>query len=900
MRLRRGGGRSAGRGGGAPPEVPERQVPLQARAVAGHLVATGDGVWAWYRLADAPHWFTDVAFRRQQRSAVMARFADLVGHRLQFRVTEHPVAATAWSADFRARTSATARPAESAGAESWDDVVDVMRLRIEDLPALTVPAGYVGVRLARERATRDQLHALLAGENPRGLKDTADALLHVTHALAGEGWGARAVTGRRMAWLIASSLTPGLPVSPESLAGAADGWDEATMEEFTAPVRTTAEPWAPTVRIEALRQGRMQTIHAAVASLSRTPARFEDDPRAPLFAWGLGLPWKVQWCADVDVVDGHDLAKRATKVREELDDQIDHMHELRRKPPLRLTRLRDEAARVEDDRTHPLLDVRVRLVGTVRALVTGSTQDEAVARLDELIRRAVRDQGAVLSTHPGQWAAVRSFVPGEHDPTTGTGFVREVPAALAATWGPNTSARVLDETGPYRGWTTRRATTPVFWSPQDGPAHGRSGLTVMCAIQGGGKTYAAASTWELEVRMGHLAHVLDPSGLLRRLMELPALRRTVREIDLQHAASGMFSPWRLVPEPRRDDYDPRRVTLPALPPSSTGGAVVPLPAGPGRLSLGDGGETVEREGRALKADRAFEAARAAADEERRGLAVELFLSRLPAQLVEDSPDARIIVRAGINSVGGAFGTDPWEAVEAIANEGERGKAIARILRDSASARGGRLILPPPNAKDSATDVLAHDPVLITAPNMPVPAANLQRRQWSEDEQLAAGLMRAAAWFLTRAIYLTGQDPKFVDIEEAGDIGGSEAVRGLAQRASLHTRKSNAALLLSLQNPSRLLDLDPEIGNLIGTMMIGRCEDPGAATAALRLAGLSTEFAGVVQHLRTGEMLVRDHWGRAATVHWDSEYRSALHEALRSNPPATPTEIDITGVEVLTA
>ncbi len=144
-------------------------------------------------------------------------------------------------------------------------------------------------------------------------------------------------------------------------------------------------------------------------------------------------------------------------------------------------------------------------------------------------------------------------------------------------------------------------------------------------------------------------------------------------------------------------------------------------------------------------------------------------------------------------------------------------------------------------------------------------------------------MRAAAWFLTRAIYLTGQDPKFVDIEEAGDIGGSEAVRGLAQRASLHTRKSNSALLLSLQNPSRLLDLDPEIGNLIGTMMIGRSEDPGAAAAALRLAGLSTEFAGVVQNLRTGEMLVRDHYGRAATVHWDSEYRTDAARGAAQQP-----------------
>src|SRR6185312_6967194 len=169
-------------------------------------------------------------------------------------------------ADFRSRTAHHARTPESARAESWDDVIELMQQRIKELPALTVPAGYVGVRLARQRANAEQLASLLGGEVPRGLKDTAEALLHVDHAVAGEGWTARPVTARRMAWLIASSLTPGLPVSSESLAGADEGWDSATIEEFTAPVRTTAEPWAPAVRIEAVRQGRLQTVYAAVAS----------------------------------------------------------------------------------------------------------------------------------------------------------------------------------------------------------------------------------------------------------------------------------------------------------------------------------------------------------------------------------------------------------------------------------------------------------------------------------------------------------------------------------------------------------------------------------------------------------------------------------------------------------
>ncbi len=115
MRLRR---RAA-----AAPLAPERTVPLQARAVAGNLVAAADGVWAWYRLSDTPYWFTDVAFRRHQRSAVMARFADLVGHRVQFRVTEHPVAAARLGrrlpcADGSARTAPPRRPGRSPGTTS--------------------------------------------------------------------------------------------------------------------------------------------------------------------------------------------------------------------------------------------------------------------------------------------------------------------------------------------------------------------------------------------------------------------------------------------------------------------------------------------------------------------------------------------------------------------------------------------------------------------------------------------------------------------------------------------------------------------------------------------------------------------------------------------------------------
>ena len=154
--------------------------------------ATGSGPGTGSR--DAPYWFTDVARRRQQRSAVMARFADLVGHRIQFRITEHPVAARAWAADFRSRTAQRARtpetPGRSPGTTSSTSCASGSRTCPRSpFPPVTSASGWP----ASARPT-PQLAALLRGEIPRGLKDTAEALLHVDHVVAGEGWAARPVT----------------------------------------------------------------------------------------------------------------------------------------------------------------------------------------------------------------------------------------------------------------------------------------------------------------------------------------------------------------------------------------------------------------------------------------------------------------------------------------------------------------------------------------------------------------------------------------------------------------------------------------------------------------------------------------------------------------------------------
>ncbi len=936
----------------------ETTAPLAAQAIRGHLLAEPTGVWAWFALSPVRHYFADPAEREAHRAQLAARWVDLVGHRIHLRVTEHPYAYGTWAKWYLRRTEGSRLPDPRSG-ESFGEMVASMQERIRDL-GLTVPAAYLGVRVETRRPlTGRDLERLLAagratsalpadatipsgiplgprvlpggpngsangasdgtsgsdgpsgpsgpsgmagmaagaeGNGPstgalalhdpadvavrepdaaaRGLDDRLAEVAHrldrVTAAVSRPGLSGMRMSARGLAWLVNSSLTPGIPVSPETLDGASSGWDPDTVEEFTAPVHATCEPYAPAVEIRAVRGGAERRVWASVATLSRTPERAVDDVRHPLFAWTRTLEFPVQWSAVWDVVDGSDLAKEATRVREHLDDQIDHLVEQGKKPQRRLLRLKDHAARVEDERTSPFPDTRVRLVGQTRALVLGDSPEQAVERRDAFVKAAVGAQGALFSAHAGQWQTLREFVPGE--PAAATGFVRTIPGGLAATFGPSVATRVGDTVGPYRGYVTRTAATPFHLHPQDGPENGRSGLQLIIATLGSGKSYVGAGTFELAVREGQQCGALDPAGKMRELLRLEHLHGHVRDMDLQHATNGLFIPWRQVPDPDRNEFAVER----------------------GSFAPGQDGDRAHRVA-VENADVAYEQAVQAASEERRSLAVELFMSRLPAQVYEDNPYARLVVRAGVNAAGGDYATDPWAAVDAMTREGQDGKVFARMITESAAGLGGRLVLPPKGWRETATNMLS-DCIIITARNLPIPTPGVPRRQWTEAEQFAAGMTRAASWYLTRMMYGSGHTPKFINLEEAGDIGGDESIRGLAARASLHTRKSNTALLVAVQNPLKIEQIDPEIGNLVGTTFIGNLSTLDAAQSALRLAGLPPMYAPVLLRLDVGEFLVTDHAGNTQTVAFDGEYRPHVHRLLLTNPPSRGRTIDVTGVE----
>ena len=89
-----------------------------------------------------------------------------------------------------------------------------------------------------------------------------------------------------------------------------------------------------------------------------------------------------------------------------------------------------------------------------------------------------------------------------------------------------------------------------------------SGLTALVAGLGGGKSFLGGGLVYKTLRSGAYWTLLDPSGPLAKLCDLPELRPYARPINLLNAQPGILNPYRVVAEPQlehfMDEEDPER------------------------------------------------------------------------------------------------------------------------------------------------------------------------------------------------------------------------------------------------------------------------------------------------------------------------------------------------------
>lgn len=827
-------------------------IPLSASGIYRNLMIAPDGLWAWYELG-GQHWrFKSIGDREAILEAGNVRWADLAGHRIHLLRDTRPFDYEAWA---RHLDNATPHPVEgSEDASTWQDYYVAAQLRVNELGG-RVPVSYIGIRLTGRRFDYKDL-ALICSEQvekvPAGILKTRSTLVEVTDTIAREGFDGKPLDAAGLGLLVHSMVGLGAPAPATLVANCGDGWAPSEMDEFTNPVLTWAEAVSKTTTVNVLRDNDKHTHHVAVLEVGKMARIDTEDPnRAPWMNYSDTFEFPVVWSAQLDIAGGKDLERSAEFNRVRAESVREHYQEHGETPPPSVERAIADARRIEDEVKEGDAQQAVRLAGPIYAAVAGVSPDDAAQKARTVISKYALKQHITLHHGFGQWPRYRAFIPGE--PCPNTGFIRQLPAYYMPTAVPNVASQIGDAEGPYLGMCGH---TPVMFDPTYGPRNDDSGLVLIGGGLGSGKSTLVGTLAEADARRNHRVLIVDPSGNLARLCDLPHLRDCAQHIELGGAEAGTLNPYWLVPEPAGDTFG-----------------------------------SMEEHMRAKRN----------ADAERRELAVDTFIGLLHPDFVTASRGRIVnVLTRVVNRFGGHYAQNPWIIVRELEHShDELEREIGANLRDASTAKGASLIFPEDQLAARQEGQALPDAALtvITMRGMEVPKGT-DKSLWNHAERMAAPALHLVSRYAMLAMYADTR-PKSIFIDEAGIIAaGQGPVRSFLKRGSLETRKTNTMLAIVSQNPSYLLDVDPEIGNLIGAAFWGRVTDDRAAQAVMKMLQIPTGhgYEKVLRGLRkgAGDFLHLDWHGNVDRIVVDIEWRLDLKAALDATPKRVTKESEAAG------
>ena len=834
-------GRLTGRGLGNQRRGEPRasKLPLALRAIEGNLAFTDNAAWAWFWLPTQRWAFRADSDRFNLIVDMASRLGALAGRRVHVRVTSRPYPAASWA---RALDERTPDPLPGVAGDSWSDhlVRAQQHVRASTMAEKEV---YLGVRLADRSGMASATDRLLRRPARREVdRLDRDAQL-VGEIVSGSGLDGRPVSARELEWLLRRSLALGLP-APGALSPVEDGrWETEDLFELTDGVVTEAEPFGPTVKVSRRDPGGESVErHVAVLTVGRVDEIEIPDPsQEPWMVHADRLPFPVEWSVRMDVLDGEQALDAVQRKLLIVRDMQRHYRDHDLDEPLALERQARQARAIEDEMTTGSEVTGTRVHGWFRIAVAGTTQEEATERARQVID-AYRKRRVTIAHPRGQHGLLREFIPGE--PLSSTAYRRRLPVVYFAAGVPAASSSLGDRRGPYIGHTCASSRRAVMFDTHFATeVRETSGLVPIVGSLGSGKSVLAGLITYEAARRGIVSVMLDPSGPLARLCELPELAGHSRHIDLTSAPAGTLNPYAVVAQPRPEDYP----TLDAL-----------------------------------------EEARTLASQDRKLLALDVATMLLPPALAA-APRTRLLLTEAIRATRGAPATSLWTVVQHLeGRDDDHARDIAAYLRDMAEMPLARLFFPtgPPVESQSSTVVLT----VLTMPGLVLPPPSVPREHWSTSEQMAVPLLHLASWYATRTIYGRARsERKLVALDETHFLGEWGAGRALFTRLGRDSRKWNTCVLAASQNPSDVLGL--EVSNFISAAFVGRIEDEQVAMDALRMlrvppgvgyeAVLSRLSPRSANNTRSGlrEFVMRDVDGNVDRMRVDLDHLPAVLAAL---------------------
>jgi hypothetical protein len=841
-------------------------MELAISEIAGHLTFTQSTVTAWYSLPEVRWAFRPDAEREALLSAISEQYAGLAGFRLHLRRTNRPFPADEWA---RTVDSFTAKPLPDVrGATSWSDhLVAAQRhlLSVNHAEGQT----YLGVTFAR-RSLGDTFAERILRVFGKGTSDGERRKLGRTVEQFDEVLNAFGMRGRRVApneleWLLYRSVA--LCMAPPALLSPITNgqWETGDLLALTEQVERYRTPYGSTVKLVNRMTGEER--HVAVLSVGRMEPLEIPEKHEPWLHFHERLPWPMELSSRLDILgSGSSFKNLEHRLRMIRSQQLDYAEHGIDAPP-ELERLAKRALVIGDEMTTGLPVESARAHGWHRIAVGGATREECLERARRLIQLYSRELRISLQHPKNQDQLAREFIPGE--PIANTGYVRRMPVKLLAAALPQAASTVGDRRGDLIGRTAGTCRRPVFLDlhfPME--VRERSGLGVFVAEPGGGKSTLMGALGYLNARRGVQVTLLDPSGPLARLAQMPELRPYSRVLNLTGSEQGTLAPYALIPTPVRSEF----------------------PTGPG-------------------GDREFEIAVSNARAERRMLVQDICSMLVPPQVAKEASTATLL-RHAVRQVPAEESSTLDDVVRTLRGlDDEDGKELANLLLDTAEMPLALLFFGSPPQHLLGADAAL---TVITMAGLRLPDLKIEREYWSAEESLALPMLHTAHRLAVRRCYGGSMSSrKMVGLDEAHFMEGWRSGRSFLVRLARDSRKWNLAALVASQNPRDILGLD--VQNLVSTVFVGRiAEDQEIASEALRLlrvpvhdgyeatlASLSQVDASSQQRLGFREFVMRDVDGRVQKIRVDVSYVEGLLEHLDTTPAAKapPTAIPMSASDM---
>ncbi|MGV9862605.1 ATP-binding protein [Rhodococcus koreensis] len=650
------------------------------------------------------------------------------------------------------------------------------------LPVIDVPLLGRIARLVRRWA-----RAAFLGEQ----KAIADHLATIERHLSGQGVNAKPATPGQMDYLLLRSATLGLPLDADGVICGGGDWEEsdvAALEDLTDLELTPGDGYT-TVRGRV--GGREYTGYAIVLTLGRM---------APLPIPEKMLPWQVigdpsgeplEWSERISLKTKGQTLRSLRRLTAKIEAQFDHYTvEHDQSPPRELAEQHALAQRVISDIEEDHSGLSVRTEGWYRVLVVGSSPEEAkekVALLQEMYAPRIR-----LAQEHGQYQLLREFIPGE--PLANIAHCRRMNVEALSAGMAAVGDRIGDRTGVVVGQTASIAPRPAVWDLF--AAHEKkhkSGLTPIVAVPGSGKTFLAGLLVYQAVRAGAYGVVLDPSGPLKKLAQLPEFRGVaeVQALTGRTSRPGSLNPYRVIVDPRRDDpeYDP---------------------TGPDYTADADPVAAAQSQ---------YEADLRAAEAERISVAVSVLKMMLTPSRLEHQWTETVLQTAA-NRVGGDRHHNLSEVLAAIAAIGDGtgetnadlmscARSIHQDLAMMSQLAEARVLFPEEGTIGDGEDVdRTVRLTVLTMPGLQLPPDGTDPAQWTPQQRMAGPLMHMAAWMANRLVYeLPRYERKVLFLDENKYLEQTGSGRTLNLRIARDSRKFKVRALVCSQLPDDYLGVD---------------------------------------------------------------------------------------------